>query len=106
MMSAADKDIKKAASILLLAQSFYGYGQHARVLSLLDLYDWFLPGQLASRELRIRCLVKMKEFKAALGLLQGDQDVINGDLVAEVLWGLGDKRQGDEVFRDRPGAVC
>jgi hypothetical protein len=98
-MSKISPDPQKADAVLRLATSLFDYGQHQRVLALLDLHDWLADDQNASLILRIQTLLKLMQFAEARQVCERTTIILPSNLLAQIHWGLGEKSLGDTQFR-------
>jgi hypothetical protein len=98
-MPVSSADMQKADAVLQLARSLFNYGQHERVLSLLDLHDWIVTDIEESTMLRMQVLIKLQKFADAKLLCTLSKIEFPRNLLAEINWGLGQKEAGDSFFR-------
>lgn len=83
-----------------LAQKMYDYGQFERTLKLLDLADWLLPKNTASRDLRLCALAELGQWQTVVDILVDVKDIepFHRRLMAKGCWAKGLSDVGDRHF--------
>lgn len=92
-------DIQRADAVLQLATSLSAYGQHERVLSLLNLHDWLVAGRDLSSLLRINTLLRLHRYADAKQVCDATGVKLPPALMATIHWGLGEQSLGDAEFQ-------